>query len=80
MNDTSTGDRLLVSEAGDAGPYIIVPVAQLDDVSSLLDENRVAHTVDEAAVSLNESPFYSVINLTLGANVDSIQRLLDERQ
>lgn len=80
MIDTTSGDRLVVSDAGDAEPYIIVPVTQLDDVSRLLDANKIVHTVDEAAVSLNDSPFYSVINLTRGANIESIQRILDGRQ
>ena len=77
MNNQSTGKRLLVSKDGTTGPYIMVPVPQLDDVRALLDRNEIGYWVDSAAISINEEPAIAVINL--GRNVDPrhVQTLLD---
>lgn len=78
MIDTTTGERLMVSHEGDAGPYIIVPLDQLADVCRLLDDADVAYSVDEAAISVEGEPFMSVINLGRGDTAKSVQQILDQ--
>lgn len=41
MIDTTTKKPVRVSTAGDAAPYIMLPVQQLDDVCALLDANAI---------------------------------------
>lgn len=53
MIDTTTHQRLLVSTDGGAGPYIMVPVSQLEKVTAQLDAHRVSYWVDEEALSLD---------------------------
>ena len=77
MIDTTTRQPLYVSTDGNAGPYIMVPVTQLNDVRTLLDGNKVAYWVDEEAISVDGKPEIAVINLGHGSNSEMVQRLLD---
>ena len=77
MIDTATRMPLSVSTDGDAGPYIMVPVGQLDKVILLLDANNVSYWVDEEAISLDGKPEVAVINLGHGSNPATVQSLLD---
>ncbi len=77
MKDASTSKPLQVSTDGTTGPYIMVPVSQLDEVKALLDRNRVSYWVDEDAISLNGEPEVSVINLGRGNRPRTIQSILD---
>ncbi len=77
MIDTTTRQPLCVSTDGDAGPYIMVPVAQLQRVRTLLDENTILYWVDEEAISLDGKPEVAVINLGQGSNPATVQSLLD---
>lgn len=77
MIDTSTKKRLYVSTDGDAGPYIMVPVQQIDDVRALLDANTIPYWVDENAISLDGKPEITVINLGHGADATTVQNILD---
>lgn len=77
MIDTTTRQPLYVSTDGDAGPYIMVPAAQLDQVRALLDANKVPYWVDEEAISLDGKPEVAVINLGHGSNPATVQTLLD---
>jgi hypothetical protein len=77
MIDTTTDKPLYVSTDGDAGPYIMVPVAQLETVKALLKTNRISHWVDEEAISLDGKPEVAVINLRHGSDPRRIQNLLD---
>jgi hypothetical protein len=67
MIDVSTNRPLVVSADGDTGPYIIVPVQQVDAVRTLLDSDDVHYWVDESAISLNGKPELTIINLGRGA-------------
>jgi hypothetical protein len=78
MIDTSTKKPLYVSSDGDAGPYIMVPVQQIDDVRALLDANRIPYWVDENAISLDGQPEVTVINLGHGAGPATVQNILDD--
>jgi hypothetical protein len=77
MIDTTTRQPLHVSTDGNALPYIMVPVAQLDKVKALLEANRVPCWVDEEAISLDGKPEVAVINLGHGSNPATVQSLLD---
>ena len=77
MIDTTTRQPLSVSADGDAGPYIMVPVAQLDKVRALLEANKGPFWVDEEAISLDGKPEIAVINLGRGSNSATVQGLLD---
>ncbi len=78
MTDATTQERLRVSTDGTAGPYIMVPVSQLEDVKAILDRNRTHYWVDENAISLNGGPYTSVINLGREGNAQALQAVLDE--
>lgn len=77
MIDTTTDKPLYVSTDGDAGPYIMTPVAQLEKVRTLLDANKVPYWVDEEAISLDGKPEVAVVNLGHGSDPESVQNLLD---
>lgn len=77
MIDITTDQPLSVSTDGDAGPYIMVPMAQLDQVRAALDANAVSYWVDEEAISLDGKPEVTVINLARGSDPNRIQKLLD---
>lgn len=77
MIDLGTKQRLYVSDGGDAGPYIMVLVRQLDDVRELLDANTISYWVDEEAISLNGEPEVTVITLGRDTDAESVQKALD---
>jgi len=45
MIDATTQVPLEVSTDGDGGPYIIVPLKQIDEVRELLDSNSISYWV-----------------------------------
>jgi hypothetical protein len=77
MIDASTQQPLSVSTDGDARPYIMVPVQQVDEVRALLDANDVPYWVDQYAISLDGKPEVTVINLGHGVDAANIQAMLD---
>jgi hypothetical protein len=77
MIDSTTREPLHVSTDGEAGPYIMVPVMQLDDVTTVLDSSHVAYWVDEEAISFDGKPEVAVINLRQGSNPAAVQKVLD---
>jgi len=77
MNDMTTDKPLHVSTDGNAGPYIMVPVKQRDDVCGLLDANEISYWVDEFAISLDGKPAMIVINLSRDVDASRVQRILD---
>lgn len=77
MIDTTTDKPLYVSTDGDAMPYIMVPVEQLESVKALLNANKVLYWVDEEAISLDGKPEVAVINLVHGSDPRRVQNLLD---
>lgn len=78
MIDISTKKPLRVSTDGDAGPYVVVPVQQLDDVRRLLDAHHVSYWVDEEAISLDGKPEVTVVNFGRDAQPDAVQEILDQ--
>jgi len=77
MIDISTKKALHVSTDGDAVPYIMVPIQQIDDVRMLLDSNKIPYWVDEFAISLNGRPEVTVVNLGHRVNPTVVQGILD---
>lgn len=77
MTDTTTRRPIQVSTDGTSGPYIMVPVALLEKVRKLLDENNIRHWEDHNAISVDGRPAIAVINLGRGADSGRIQDLLD---
>src|SRR5690349_5461393 len=78
MIDTSKGKRLVVSDDGAGGPYIKVPVNQLDEIRERLDRNGVDYWVDSMAISIDGRPARTVINLGLTGDAARVQAILDE--
>ena len=77
MIDTTTHKRLYVSTDGDAGPYIMAALTQLDRIKAILDANKVSYWVDEEVISVDGKPEVAVINLGRRSDPEVIQRLLD---
>ena len=77
MIDAMTRKPLHVSTDGTAGPYIMLPVSQLDEVRQLLDDHGIRYWVEEDVISLNGAPETAVIDLGRAANVEAIQAILD---
>lgn len=77
MIDVSTKKRLRVSTDGDAVPYIMLPVQQIEDVRALLDASSIPYWVDENAISLDEGPEVTVVNLGHDADAATVQSILD---
>ncbi|MEX2138078.1 MAG: hypothetical protein WD894_02370 [Pirellulales bacterium] len=77
MIDTTTDKPLYVSTDGGAGPYIMVPVVQLEGVTALLDSNKIPYWADEEVISLDGKPEVAVINLEHGSDPEKVQDLLD---
>ena len=77
MTDVTTQKPLCVSTDGTAGPYIMVPVSQLDEVRRLLNGRRIGYWVDENAISLNGAPEVTVINLGRSGDAAAVQAILD---
>ncbi|MCA9000246.1 MAG: hypothetical protein KDA80_24825 [Planctomycetaceae bacterium] len=77
MIDSTTKKPLHVSTDGDSGPYIMVPVEQVDEVGKLLDGHDIRYWVDEVAISLNGEPEITVINLGHHVDAKRVQAILD---
>lgn len=77
MIDTQTRRPIRISTDGTGGPYIMVPIPQLDELRTLLQVHDVPHWVESGAVSLDGRAAIAVINLGRGADVARVQSLLN---
>ena len=77
MIDTTTRQPLAVSTDGGAGPYLMLPLAQLDKVRALLDTNNISYWVDEEVFSLDGKPEIALINFRKECKPSTVQSLLD---
>ena len=68
MINAMTRKPLSVSTGGTAGPYIMLPYHQLDDLRRLLDEHAIRFWVEENVISLNGGPEVATVNLGHGAD------------
>jgi hypothetical protein len=78
VTDTSTGERLIVSTEGGGGPFIDLPLSQVDEVRKRLDRAGIPYWVDSMAISIDGEPPMSVINFSRYVDADRIQGALDE--
>lgn len=78
MLDEMTRSRLRVSVDGVAGPYLMIPLAQLPRVRAALDREGIRHWPDGQAISLDGRPAMTVINFGRAGDAARIQRVLDE--
>ena len=78
MIDEMTKNRLHVSTDGIAGPYLMVPVAQVVRIRELLDRCQIHYWLDSVAISLDGKPAIAVINFGREGDTARIQALLDE--
>jgi hypothetical protein len=77
MTDTTTKKPLRVSTDSTVGPYIRLPVSQLDEVRQLLDSRHISYSVDENYISFNGAPEVAVIDLGRGGDAAAVQAILD---
>ena len=78
MIDQCTNKPLVVSTDGNTGPYIMVPVKQIDDVRRLLDAHDIRYWVDDDAISLDGKPEVTVVNLGGRSDANAVQKILDD--
>jgi len=78
MTDSTTHQRLRVSTDGTAGPYIVIPEGQLEEVKTLLGGRGIGYWVDENVISLNGEPYVAVVNLGRAADAAAVQEILDD--
>jgi len=78
MTDAISQQPLRVSTDGTTGPYINVPVSQLDEVRRLLDDNKIRYWVEENSISWDGGPYLTVINLGREGNAAAVQSILDK--
>lgn len=77
MLDIETKQPLRVSTDGDAGPYLMFPLDQLEAVRRVLDDRGIAYTVSEDAIQLDDSPAIVIVDFRRSAEVAEIQEALD---
>ena len=77
MTDQSTHRRLTVSAESSAGPYIMVPVAQLPAVEAVLNRARFRFWVDADSIAINGGPAITVVNFPRDTRAADVQPLLD---
>lgn len=77
MTDVTTNQPLRVSTDGTAGPYIMVPLSQLEEIQRLLKNHNIRLWTEENAISLNGAPYIAVVNLGYQGDAEAVQVLLD---
>lgn len=77
MIDERTKCPFRVSTDGVAGPYLMVPVDQLDSIRKILDYGEIRYWVDSDAISLDGEPHITVVNFGRAGDADQIQAVLD---
>jgi len=80
MIDTSTGDRLIVSTEGDGGPFIELPLSQVDEVRKRLGRAGIPYWVDSMAISIDSEPPMAMIEFSQHVDEGRIQSALDDPQ
>ena len=79
MTDMTKNKPLRVSGDGSAGPYLMVPLGQLDEVRGLLDSHQIYYWVDENAISLDGEPAIAFVNFGRGTEGRKVQVILDSK-
>lgn len=77
MIDIETQERMTVHTEGTAGPYIMVPLDQLDNVLNVLTQAGIGHSVSADAIQLDGRPVIAVVDFGKAADPRRIQTVLD---
>ena len=77
MVDVETQRPLKVNTEGTAGPYLMVPLDQLDTVRAVLNKAGVRHSVSRDAIELDGRPIIAIIDFGRSADAERIQSVLD---
>ncbi|MGP0064122.1 MAG: hypothetical protein ACLQGP_11055 [Isosphaeraceae bacterium] len=78
MIDQRTNSPLRVNSDIIAGPFLSLPLAQLESVRQVLDRHRIRYWPDSTAISLDGKPPVIVINFDRREDAARIQAFLDE--
>lgn len=71
-------EKPYVSNDGDAGPYVMVPVEKLTLYCAALDNAKIAYWIDADAISLNGKPVEAIINFAQECDLVKIREILDQ--
>lgn len=77
MIDTMKQERLRVLNNGAAGPYIILPFSQVEQVQELLNKHHIRYWMDDNLISLDGGPETALINFGRGGDASAVQSILD---
>jgi hypothetical protein len=77
MIDPRTNKRVEVGRIERGGGTVLLLRDRLDEVCALLDKNAVPYWRDSISVSSNGGPYVTGITLSVKADVDLVQQLLD---
>jgi hypothetical protein len=80
MIDTTTKNPIRVLDGGLAGPYLMVPVDQLDRIRALLDQHGIRYWVESEAISINNGPATVIVNFGFTGDAARLQRIFDEAE
>jgi hypothetical protein len=76
MIDHETHCPIDVHVDGDAGPYLLVPVAQISDVEAVLRQAGIGFWTESNAIALNGVAAIAAINLGRNADVQNVRSVL----
>ncbi len=78
MIDQTTQKPFRVKSDEVAGPFLMLPLSQVESVCEILDRHAIKYWVDSFAVSLDGKPAKTVINFGRTGDSARIQAALDE--
>ena len=77
MTDNDTQKPVQVLNYGTAGPFIHLPLSQVEVVERILKSHDIRYWVAENSISLNGGPYRSTIDLGRDGNAEAVQAILD---
>ncbi len=80
MIDTQSKKAIRVLDGGIAGPYLMLPLDQLDRVRALLDQHAVRYWVESQVISINHGPETAWVNFGFTEDAARLQAILDEAE
>ena len=78
MMDQTTHKPFRIKSDEIAGPFLMLPLSELDRVRDALDRHSIRYWVDSEAISLDGKPAKIVINFGRTGDAERIQAVLDE--
>ena len=77
MNDVELNTKLTVRAEGDAGPYLLVPIQQLQEVEAVLRAAGVRFSTSRDAIQMDGHDAIALLDFGRQADAMRIQALLD---